>query len=278
MYQTKFLPFQIDIEHNSLTIDIEHIPKDSLCFSILIYYSTSSDKSKALQWMTIVQTADQQYPFMYTQYYKGAALLWFLEHNIVCSEKDFSQFLRSYVTKFSYRILNTDDFIQYFESYFPNVAKVDWNSWLYTPGMPPITFDFSTKLQQLYHQLANEPSSISNDHMKVLNANQIIYLLYLLNQQPMNYDIIKQIDENCQMSKYSNNDICYLWYQLCIQVKYIESLDNIFKFLRETGEFKSSWPEIMPRVLEFFEQHKRRIHPLLVKILEQQMGVETLLN
>ncbi|CAF4428306.1 unnamed protein product, partial [Adineta steineri] len=104
--------------------------------------------------------------------------------------------------------------------------------------MPPITFDFSTKLEQQCHQLANEPSSISSDHMKVLHANQIIYLLHLLNQQPMNYDIIKQIDENCQMSQCSNKDICYLWYQLCIQVKYIELLDNIFKFLRETGEFK----------------------------------------
>ncbi|CAF1039850.1 unnamed protein product [Adineta steineri] len=190
--------------------------------------------------------------FFLAQYYKGAALLWFLEHNIVCSEKDFNQFFRSYVVKFSYRILSTDDFIQYFESYFPNVAKVDWNFWLYTP--------------------ANEPSLISSDHMKVLNTNQITYLLYLLNQQPINYDINKKIDENCQMSKYSNKDICYLWYQLCIQVKYIESLDNVFKFLRETGEFKSSWPEIMPRVFEFFEHHKRRIYPLLVKTLEQQMG------
>ncbi|CAF1039872.1 unnamed protein product [Adineta steineri] len=67
MYQTKSLSFQIDTEHNSLTIDIEYIPKDSPCFSILIYYSTSSDKSKALHWMTIVQTADRQYPFMYSQ-------------------------------------------------------------------------------------------------------------------------------------------------------------------------------------------------------------------
>ncbi|CAF1304790.1 unnamed protein product [Adineta ricciae] len=161
-----------------------------------------------------------------TQYYKGAELLWFLEHDIICSEIDFDQFLRSYIKKFSHRVLNTDDFIQYFESYFPQVSKVDWNIWLYTPGMPPIHIDFSTELERQCRQLANQPSLISNDQMKLLNANQIAYLFnLLLNQKPstITYDIIKQIDENCQMNKYSNGDICYQWYQLCIRVKYCES-------------------------------------------------------
>jgi leukotriene-A4 hydrolase len=220
------------------------------------------------------------------QYYKGAAVLWFLEHDIVRSEADFDQFLRSYIVQFSHRILNTDDFIQYFESYFPYATKVDWNSWLYTPGMPPITIDFSTELERKCRQLADQPSLISNEQMKLLNANQIAYLLnLLLNQQPstVTYDLIKQIDENCQMNHYSNGDICYQWYQLCIRVKYIESLEDIFKFLRENGEmkflkpmyteFKSSWPELMPRVLEFFEEHKKCIHPLLVKQIQQRIGV-----
>ena len=152
--------------------------------------------------------------------------------------------------------------------------------------MPPITIDFSTELEQQCRQLANQPSSISDDQMKVLNANQIAYLLnLLLNQQPsiINYNIIKQIDKNCQMNKYSNCDICYLWYQLCIRVKYVESLEDIFKFLGKNGEmkflkpmyteFKSSWPEMMPRVLTFFEEHKKCIHPLLVKQIVQRIGI-----
>jgi leukotriene-A4 hydrolase len=59
-------PFEIDIERDALTIDIEQIsiyPN----FSILIHYSTSSDQGKALQWMTKEQTGDRQYPFMYSQ-------------------------------------------------------------------------------------------------------------------------------------------------------------------------------------------------------------------
>ena len=66
-YSTNSLPFEIDNEHDSLTIDIEQIPKGSTSFSILIHYSTSSDQSKALQWMTKEQTADRQYPYVYSQ-------------------------------------------------------------------------------------------------------------------------------------------------------------------------------------------------------------------
>jgi leukotriene-A4 hydrolase len=61
------LPFETDNEHDSLTIDIEQIPTDPMSISILIYYSTSPDQSKALQWLTKEQTADRQYPFMYSQ-------------------------------------------------------------------------------------------------------------------------------------------------------------------------------------------------------------------
>ncbi|UJR18626.1 hypothetical protein I4U23_005534 [Adineta vaga] len=267
IYKTSLLPFKINTKSNSLIIDIKQIPKDIISISILIYYSTSSNQSKALQWMSKEQTTDRQYPYMCSQcqaiharslypcqdtsgvksiytakiicpkplialmsafqtkhdvdtntfyfeqtivvpsyliaiavghfvsydlrtehvlstaeqllgeyqwkrydflvlplsltsvivhelthswtvlidfgstnpytclvyrlknidhddaYNSSAALLWYVEHDIVCSEIDFDQFLRSYIKKFTYQSLNTDDFIQYFESYFPQFLK-----------------------------------------------------------------------------------------------------------------------------------------------------------
>jgi leukotriene-A4 hydrolase len=159
--------------------------------------------------------------------------------------------------------------------------KVDWNSWLYTPGMPPITIDFSTKLERQCRQLANEYSSISSEQLHSLNANQIAYLLnLLLNQSSTNitYDKIKQMDRNCHINKYLNCEICYRWYQLCIRVKYIESFDDILKFLGSTSrmkylkvmysEFKFSWPEMMSRVKAFFQEHKQYMHPIAIKQIE----------
>jgi hypothetical protein len=85
--------------------------------------------------------------------------------------------------KFSHRVLDTDDFIQYFESYFPHATKVDWNSWLYKPGMSSITIDYSTELKRQCSQLAAQPMTISNDQLKLLNVNQIAYLFNLLLNQ-----------------------------------------------------------------------------------------------
>jgi leukotriene-A4 hydrolase len=218
------------------------------------------------------------------QYFKGAALLWYLEQDIVRSEGDFEEFLRSYISKFSHRIINTDDFIEYFQSCFPHVMKVDWHSWLYTPGMPPITIDFSTKLEQQCRQLAVEYQSISNEQLNLLNANQIAYLLNLLLNQSstmITYNRIKQMNENCHMNQYTNCEICYRWYQLCIRVQYIESLDDILKFLGSTSrmkylkvmysEFKSSWPDMMTKVKEFFHEHKQSMHPIAIKQIEMRI-------
>ncbi|CAF1222280.1 unnamed protein product, partial [Adineta ricciae] len=62
----KVLPFQIDIERESLVIELNDLQLDSN-FSIKIAYATSSTKCTALQWLTKEQTADKQYPYMFSQ-------------------------------------------------------------------------------------------------------------------------------------------------------------------------------------------------------------------
>ncbi|CAF1358338.1 unnamed protein product [Rotaria sp. Silwood1] len=82
------------------------------------------------------------------QYFKGTAVLCHLEQDIVRSESDFDALLRLYIDKF-----------------------IDWNSWLYTHGMPSITIDFSIKLERQCQQLADQYSLITNEQLNLLNAN-----------------------------------------------------------------------------------------------------------
>jgi leukotriene-A4 hydrolase len=66
LFNQKPLSFQIDTERESLIIELNDISTDSL-ISILIYYSTSTTQCTALQWLTKEQTADRQYPYMFSQ-------------------------------------------------------------------------------------------------------------------------------------------------------------------------------------------------------------------
>ncbi|CAM4964822.1 unnamed protein product [Rotaria socialis] len=212
------------------------------------------------------------------QCYKGVAL-WHLEQNIIGSESKFEEFIRSYSIKFGGKNLNTDDFIQYFKSYFPQASSVDWQSWIYTLGMPPITHDYSTQLEQQCHKLANQQTSITQQQIESFNVEQIAYILNLLLNQKSSiiYDKIKQLDVDCNISKYSNWNIRILWYQLCIRVKYYDVLGDLFKFLEINGctkfvkllyaEFKSSWPNMMLKAEKFFQEHERIESSMQMKIL-----------
>lgn len=119
--------------------------------------------------------------------------------------------------------------------------------------------------------------------MEALNAKQVAYLLNLLLQKKpsLNLETIEAIDRNCDMSKYSNCEIRFRWYQLCIRAKYEKPVDEIFQFLEIIGrmkfvkplytEFKASWPEMMPRVLKFFEEHKQFMNPITAKQIELRL-------
>ena len=173
--------------------------------------------------------------------------------------------------------------MKFFEESFPSSPKVDWQSWLYTPGMPPITLDFSTELETKCRQLAEQTKPFERDQIEALNPKQLAYFLNLLLNKTtsISRETIEQIDVNCQMSKYSNCEIRFRWFQLCIRANYVKPIDEIFQFLKIIGrmkfvkplytEFKSSWAEMMPRVLEFFNEQKPFMNPITAKQIEMRL-------
>lgn len=60
------LEFRVDSERESMIIDLNPTGDEAL-LSIEIFYSTSNSKCSALQWLSKEQTADRQYPYMFSQ-------------------------------------------------------------------------------------------------------------------------------------------------------------------------------------------------------------------
>lgn len=70
---------------------------------------------------------------MFTVYF------YFLLRNFVIAK--FEEFFKSYIDKFKYKSVGTEDFKSFLLSYFHDdsvTPQIDWDLWLYTCGMPPI--------------------------------------------------------------------------------------------------------------------------------------------
>lgn len=60
------LEFRVDTEGESIIINLNSMRNETF-LSIEIFYSTSNTKCSALQWLSKEQTADRQYPYMFSQ-------------------------------------------------------------------------------------------------------------------------------------------------------------------------------------------------------------------
>ena len=85
-------------------------------------------------------------------YEKGFNLLYYLE-NKVNNDDIFQKFMRSYIDKFKKGVVKYMDFRTFFETFIKNNVKdwekilndIDWDTWVFAPGFPPVENDFSNK-------------------------------------------------------------------------------------------------------------------------------------
>ena len=85
-------------------------------------------------------------------YEKGFNLLYYLE-NKVNNDEIFQKFMRSYIDKFKKGVVKYMDFRTFFETFIKNNVKdwekilndIDWDTWVFAPGFPPVENDFSNK-------------------------------------------------------------------------------------------------------------------------------------
>lgn len=125
--------------------------------------------------------------FSVVPYEKGSTLLYHIE-NLLSKEK-FDPFLPFYFNKFKYQSIDSYQFIDSLYEFFVDdhdiLDKVDWETWIFKPGMPPIKPKFDTTLVDQCYHLADRWydaifSSLNYDlefdiaDIESLNANQSV--------------------------------------------------------------------------------------------------------
>ncbi|KAK2577166.1 hypothetical protein KPH14_003323 [Odynerus spinipes] len=189
--------------------------------------------------------------FSVVPYEKGHTFLFYLEQLLGGSEV-FEPFLRSYLNTFKYKSIVTADWKEYLYKYFSNKTElldsVDWNAWLYTPGMPPIIPNYDKSLAIVCTELAqkwiswdeNTTSPFNKTDLQNLTTLQKITFLAELRASSTTLSLkkLKTMQDIYDLDSIKNSEIRFLWLRLCIKSRWALKVQDALDFATEQGRMK----------------------------------------
>nr|XP_015796526.2 leukotriene A-4 hydrolase [Nothobranchius furzeri] len=242
-----------------------------------------------------LQDVDPDDAFSSVPYEKGFALLYHLEE-LMGGPEVFMGFVKSYIQLFAYSSVTTDDWKNYLFSYFKNkvdvLNQVDWNAWMFTPGMPPVQPQYDTTLadtcialsQRWLQAKEQDLSSFQESDVAALSSHQLIEFLSLLLQgDPLPLTHVKKMQEVYNLNAFKNSEICFRWLKLCVRSKWEEAVPLALKMATEQGRMKFTRPlfrevfhfdKYKEEAVQVFKAHRAAMHPVTSALIAKDLKVE----
>ena len=248
---------------------------------------------------------DPDEAFSSVPYEKGFNLLFYLENKLGGIE-EFDPFIKYYFKKFSKKSLDTFQFLDTLYEFYPNkknvLDSIDWETWLFKPGMPPVQ-KFDTTLADNVYSLANKwidaaTEGLSKEQLierfqssdvSEFNANQIVLFLETLttiNQDKFNWskypdvaEILLQIyHESTKDSQ--NAEVIFKVYKFATLANLSTYYQILANWLGTVGRMKFVRPgyrllNLVDRDLAIvtFERFKDTYHPICRSLVKQDLGL-----
>ncbi|GLC43936.1 hypothetical protein PLESTB_000211500 [Pleodorina starrii] len=190
-------------------------------------------------------------------YEKGFYFLYYLQE-LVGGPAAFDPFLAAYISAHRHATLTSDQFRKFFEAYFKDVPasrSVDWDTWFFAPGMPPVTNSYDTSLAQQAYDLAmrwhtcdvmgigsDGPPGASPADVSGWSSEQMVAFLDKLGQfrapQPMHSRVTKKLAEMYGIYESNNAEIRFSFFKLAIPAEDDSALPAAAAMLRNQGRMK----------------------------------------
>eukprot|EP00977_Amphora_coffeiformis_P010173 scaffold2363_cov159-Amphora_coffeaeformis.AAC.35 len=224
-------------------------------------------------------------------YEKGFNLLFALETRV--GKEKFEKFFQAYIAKFASKTLTTEDFRDFFMDHFKGnkaVKEIDWNTWLYSPGMPPEepTFDRSLaaeaeKLAEVWCEVDRKAAAIPDNDISSWSSNQITcfldHLLELVGSTPLQTSTVQKLHTKYNFASTKNSEILFRYSMLAIAAEDESMIDVILHFVTSQGRMKftrplyralfaSKWRDAAVRA---FRQNLNFYHPICAKMLANDL-------
>ncbi|KAL3237585.1 bifunctional aminopeptidase/epoxide hydrolase [Nakaseomyces bracarensis] len=284
-------------------------------FSAMIGWSDLENSINAMKnpekFSTLVQKlndgTDPDDAFSTVPYEKGFNLLFHLE-NVLGGPAEFDPFIKHYFKKFARQSLDTFQFLDTLFEFYPNkrdvLENVDWERWLFTPGMPPKPLFITTLADNVLSLVKKWVSSVkelksSDDFKKAFsvadvkdfNSNQIVLFLEELVAQScvpessrINWadyatasstllDIYKK-----QILESQNAEVVFKNYKFQTTARIQPSYQQLADWLGTVGRMKFVRPgyrllNAVDRELAIrtFEKFKDTYHPICKQLVKQDL-------
>ncbi|XP_020782001.1 leukotriene A-4 hydrolase isoform X1 [Boleophthalmus pectinirostris] len=242
-----------------------------------------------------LQDVDPDDAFSLIPYEKGFALLYHLEE-LMGGPEVFMEFVKSYIQMFAYSSVTTDQWKNYLFTYFKDkvdiLNKVDWNAWIYTPGMPPVKPQYDTTLadacialsQKWIKAKEQDLEGFKESDVKTLSSSQLIELLTLLLQEdPLPLTHVKKMQDLYNLNSYTNSEIRFRWLRLCVRSKWEEMVPVALRMATEQGRLKYTRPlfrqvytfeKYREEAVRVFQAHRAGMHPVTAGLVAKALKVE----
>uniref|UniRef100_A0A7N8XHD9 Leukotriene A-4 hydrolase n=1 Tax=Mastacembelus armatus TaxID=205130 RepID=A0A7N8XHD9_9TELE len=188
-----------------------------------------------------LQDVDPDDAFSSVPYEKGFALLYHLEE-LMGGPEVFMGFVKSYIQMFAYSSVTTEEWKNYLFTYFKDkvniLKKVDWNAWMFTPGMPPVKPQYDTTL-------ADACIALSQKWIKSCFDWKSCFLTLWFGsvpQDPLPLSHVKKMQEVYDLNAYMNSEIRFRWLRLCVRSRWEEAVPTALKMATEQGRMKFTRP------------------------------------
>lgn len=252
----------------------------------------------------VVDLKDQRDPddaFSTVPYEKGSTFLFHLE-NLLGGKEVFDPFIPYYFNKFKGQSLDSYQFKDTLYEFFQQDHKetldsIDWDSWFYTPGLPPKP-DFDTSIADACYELSRRwASSLSDaktieDYVKDFSSKDIeswtsTQAVVFLDSTADSFEksdintqeAVKAMNQVYEFASSSNAEVISRWYRMAGNAQIESEYPKLANWLGTVGRMKFVRPGYRTLVavdkklaVETFEKNKLFYHPICRSMVEKDLN------
>lgn len=240
--------------------------------------------------------------FSRVPYEKGFYFLYHLQ-SLVGGPDKFEPFIRHYFETFKFKTVDSNQFKSLFLSFFKAEEKtldIDWDTWLYSPGVPPPVNNYDTSLADSSYALALKwhtcdvmglgtapgPPDASSSDIAGWGTDRIVAFLDKLAEYrsltPLNKRVTSHMASIYGFYQTRNAEVKLVFYRLAILAEDEEVLPFVESWLRQVGRMKlirpmyrSLFRSKMGKELavKLFAALRDSYHPIASKMVAADLGM-----